>query len=354
MNKITLQLELHNLKVDLALPGSGVSVITGASGAGKTTLLRSVAGLEPRVRGRVEINGALWQDDSLAVFLPTYQRPVGFVFQEPSLFPHLSVQKNIEFGLHRIAAAKRTTALAEAVELLGIGALLARSPATLSGGEKQRVAIARALATCPELLLMDEPLASLDEQRKSEFLPYLDRLHQEFDMPILYVTHAIDEVSRLADYVVLLENGAVRAADSIAQIMTRTDLPLAQGELACALLTATVIAYDPQYQLTEVEFSGGRFWLASVKAAIGTKVRLRIQARDVSLSLRPLAGSSILNAVEAVVCAFSDDGPGLLSVELDAHGTRLLARITRKSADHLKIGVGMALFAQIKGVAILK
>ncbi|MET3107208.1 molybdate transport system ATP-binding protein [Oxalobacteraceae bacterium GrIS 2.11] len=354
MSGVNLQLVLANLDVNVVLPGRGITAIIGPSGAGKTTMLRAVAGLEPGARGRVEINDEIWQDDEQKLFLPTHRRALGYVFQEASLFPHLSVQENIEFGRRRIRADDRKIAFDQVVELLGIGALLQRSPLTLSGGERQRVAIARALATSPKLLLMDEPLASLDDLRKAEILPYLDRLHQEFAIPVLYVSHAMDEVAHLADHVVLLEAGKVRAIGSVFEIITRPDLPLAYGDHASALITATVLTHDTHYQLTEAGFSGGTLWLPGTRTTIGTALRLRIQARDVSLSLHRQTGSSILNTVPVSVTAIRADAAGLLMVELDANGTRLLARITSKSAENLGVVTAMSLFAQIKGVAILK
>ncbi|PRC92198.1 molybdenum ABC transporter ATP-binding protein [Solimicrobium silvestre] len=354
MSGVHLQLKLPNLAIDLSLPNIGISAIVGPSGAGKTTLLRAVAGLESVCRGRVDINGAVWQDDTQKIFLAAHQRSVGFVFQEASLFTHLSVQGNLEFGLRRIPVAEQKVSLSQAVELLGIGPLLNRSPATLSGGEKQRVAIARALATSPKLLLMDEPLASLDEPRKAEIFPYLERLHSELEIPLLYVSHATDEVARLADYVVMLDAGQVRASGSVFELLTRADLPFAHGDAASALIGAKVIAHDPHYQLSQFEFSGGILWLPHSATALGNTVRLRIQARDVSLSLTQQIGSSILNSLAVKISAIQGDALGLVMVELDAGGTRLLARITRKSAEQLGLVIGMALFAQIKGVAILK
>lgn len=354
MSGIHLQLALPNLNVDLTLPGGGIIAVTGASGAGKTTLLRAVAGLETALRGRIDINGAVWQDDSAAVNLPAYRRAVGFVFQEPSLFAHLSVQKNIEFGMQRGSLLNRKISMTHAIDLLGIGALLQRNPSTLSGGESQRVAIARALVTSPLLLLMDEPLASLDWQKKAEVLPYLDRLHQEFDIPVLYVSHALDEVAHLADHVVMLEAGKELASGSVFDMISRTDLALCSGDHASSLILARVIARDAHYQLTQAEFSGGTLWLAHCQAEMGAMVRLRIEARDVSLSLYPQRDSSILNSVPVRVRAMHDESAGLMMVELDANSTRLLARITRRSADQLQLQVGAALFAQIKGAAILK
>ena len=354
MSGIHLQLHLPNLNVDLRLPARGIIAVTGASGSGKTTLLRAVAGLEKGARGRIDINGAVWQDDRLALHVPAYRRGVGFVFQEPSLFAHLSVRQNIEFGMQRSNLPNRKIAMDGVIELLGIGALLQRNPSTLSGGESQRVAIARALVTSPLLLLMDEPLAALDLQKKAEVLPYLDRLHQEFDIPVLYVSHALDEVAHLADHVVMLEAGKELASGSVFDMVSRTDLALSCGDHASSLILARVIARDEHYQLTQTEFSGGNLWLAHCQAPMGQMVRLRIEARDVSLSLYPQRDSSILNSIAVRVSAMHDESGGLMLVELDANSTRLLARITRRSADQLQLQVGAALFAQIKGVAILK
>ena len=355
MSGIHLQLATANMAIDIALPAHGISVIIGASGAGKTTLLRAVAGLEPTARGRVEINGQLWQDDAQKLRLPTYQRSVGMVFQEASLFGHLSVRANLEFGLQRIPLSQQTVSLPQVIALLGIAPLLTRTPASLSGGEKQRVAIARALATSPQVLLMDEPLASLDEARKAEILPYLEQLPTALNMPIIYVSHALDEVARLADEVVLLDAGKVRAQGSAMDLLSRTDLPFAHGDAAFSLIVARVIQHDSHYHLTQLDFEGGTIWLPQSAALAGaTAVRLRIQARDVSLTLQPQQGSSILNTLAVTISSICSDSPGLCMLELHAGGTRLLARITQKSLDQLQLMVGMAVYAQIKGVALLK
>jgi len=269
-----LQLTLPFLEVNLSLPKRGISAIFGPSGAGKTTLLRAIAGLESAARGRVEINGEIWQDDAQHIYRPAYQRSVGFVFQEASLFPHLSVQANLEFGLRRILVADQKVSLSDAVELLGIASLLKRFPATLSGGEKQRVSVARALATSPKLLLLDEPLASLDEQRKEEILPYLERLHQELDIPMLYVSHSSGEVARLADYVVELEGGRVRASGTVVDLMSRKENP-------CTIITAQIVAHDPRHQRSQVEFAGGRLWLPYIPREIGSATQLCIHLQDV-------------------------------------------------------------------------
>ncbi len=342
------------LHVDLLLPGRGVTALFGASGSGKTTCLRVIAGLERAADVYLEVNGEVWQDDKRNIFLPTHQRPLGYVFQEASLFAHLNVQRNLEYGMRRIARSARHVSLDHAVSLLDIGHLLQRKPDKLSGGERQRVAIARALATSPRILLMDEPLAALDAKRKTEIMPYLERLHDELDIPVLYVSHSADEVARLADHLVLLETGKVIASGASSDLLTRLDLELAHSDAASALVTATISAHDPDYHLSSATFSGGQLLLPQQSTTIGQQVRIRVQARDVSLSLTPQRDSSILNIVAATVTELSADAAGQVMVGLDANGTRLLARITRKSCVAMALAPGKSLYAQIKGIAILK
>ncbi len=240
-----------------------------------------------------------------------------------------------------------------AIELLGLQALMQRMPGTLSGGERQRVAIARALATSPRLLLMDEPLASLDLARKAEILPYLERLHDELDMPVLYVSHAPDEVARLADHLVLLDAGRVTASGPTRELMTRLDLPLAHGDAAAAVLDAVVSAVEPGWHMSHAEFPGGSISLLNPSLQVGQRVRVRIQARDVSLTLERQTGTSVQNIFAATVTALSADSPGQVMVGLDAGGSALLARITQKSAEALQLRAGSRVFAQVKGVAVL-
>jgi molybdate transport system ATP-binding protein len=341
------------LDVAFDLPGRGVTAIFGVSGSGKTSLLRCIAGLERADSGRLMVNGELWQDDASGAFLPVHRRPLGFVFQDASLFAHLDVRRNLDYGRSRTPVAQRRVSLEQAVELLGIAPLMERRPDTLSGGERQRVAIARALATSPRLLLMDEPLAALDLQRKAEVLPYLEKLHAELDIPILYVSHAPDEVARLADHLLLLDAGRVTAAGPTRELLTRLDLPLAHGDAAAAVLAATVTHLEPDWQLAHLAFPGGQISLPSQMLQPGQSVRVRIQARDVSLSLQRQEGSSVLNVFAATVTGLADDSPGQLMVSLDVGGSTLLARITRKSAAELQLQPGSPVFAQVKGVAVL-
>ena len=354
---VRARLQLHYsgfaLDVDLALPGRRVSALFGPSGSGKTTCLRAIAGLEHAPGGYVEVNGEVWQDDAHGLFIPTHQRALGYVFQEPSLFAHLTVAQNMAFGMNRVPPVQRRVSLAQAVALLGLEPLMERSPTTLSGGERQRVAIARALATSPRILLMDEPLAALDARRKAEILPYLERLHSELDIPVLYVSHAPDEVARLADHMVLLDAGKVVASGATFELMTRLDLPLAHGDTAGAVIDATIDNHDDAYQLTLISFRGGQLNVPQQLTPARQRVRIRIQARDVSLTLDRQTGTSILNILPVTIMALAGDSPGQIMVRLDAGGSPLLARITRKSADALALTVGQALFAQIKGVAIV-
>ncbi|MDD3352304.1 molybdenum ABC transporter ATP-binding protein [Zoogloea sp.] len=357
MSVLRLALDLpltdFNLHADLTLPGRGVTALFGPSGSGKTTLLRCVAGLA-RGQGRVEVNGECWQDDARRVFLPVHRRPLGYVFQEPSLFPHLSVRANLEFGLRRIPPAERRVGWDVAMSLLGIGHLLERGPERLSGGERQRVAIARALLTSPRLLLMDEPLAALDAARKQEILPYLEGLHRELEIPVLYVSHSREEVARLADHLVLLDRGLVTASGAVAEILARTDLSLTRDEDAGVLLETRVEAHDEIHHLTRLAFSGGCLWVNHQQRAPGEMLLVRIPARDVSLALEGGGPSSILNRLAGTVSGFAEAAhPAHCLVTLDVGGCLLLARITRKSRDQLGLIPGMAVVVQVKAVALL-
>lgn len=357
---IHLRLELayspFALNVDLQVPGRGVTALYGHSGSGKTTCLRCIAGLERADRAFVQVNDEVWQDSDRQIFVPPYKRAVGYVFQEASLFPHLSVRGNLQFGLKRIAKAQRRVDMAHATELLGIGHLLDRDPQNLSGGERQRVGIARALLTSPKLLLMDEPLAALDTQRKNEILPYLQRLHDELDIPLLYVSHAQDEVARLADHLVLLSEGKALASGPIGETLARLDLPLALGDDAGVVIEGQVGAYDAAYHLLTLQLPGTplNIRVAHTPMNAGQTLRCKVQARDVSLSLHSVEHSSILNRLPVtVVSELAADNAAHVLLRLDAAGTPLLARITRYSRDQLNVHPGQQLWAQIKAVAVL-
>jgi molybdate transport system ATP-binding protein len=345
-----------SLDVDLNLPGRGVTALYGHSGSGKTTCLRCIAGLERAEHGFIQINDEVWQDSDNGIFVPPHKRALGYVFQEASLFPHLSVLANLQFGLKRIAKSQRRVDMAQATELLGIGHLLERHPQHLSGGERQRVGIARALLTSPKLLLMDEPLAALDSQRKSEILPYLQRLHDELDIPLLYVSHAQDEVARLADHLVLLSEGKALASGPIGETLARLDLPMAMGDDAGVIIEGQVSAYDAQYQLLSLQLPATEMSIRVTHAPmkIGQTLRCKVHARDISLTLQNSEFSSILNRLPVtVVSEQSADNAAHVLIRLDAGGTPLLARITRYSRDQLAVHPGQLLWAQIKAVAVL-
>jgi molybdate transport system ATP-binding protein len=348
-----IDLPVCTLDVDLQLPGTGITALFGASGAGKTTFLRVVAGLEPARDVYIKVNNDVWQDDTCSFFLATYKRKLGYVFQEAHLFPHLNVLQNLQYGMHRMPVITRCLSLDEIIALLGLRNLTMRNPDTLSGGERQRVAIARALATSPRILLMDEPLTALDHDRKAEIMPYLERLHNELEIPMLYVTHALDEVARLADYLIVFEAGKVVANGPTNSLLTRLDLCAAYGESASAIVEASVISHDAQYDLTCVQFSGGTLQIPQKIAAVGAKMRLRIQARDVSLSIALQSDTSNLNSIAATVVALSAESVGQLTVRLDLNGTPLLAQITYKSAMNMHLVPGSRIYAHIKSIAIL-
>jgi len=351
--RLRLDRGAFRLDVDLDLPQRGISALFGHSGSGKTTILRAIAGLERAPGGYVALGGEVWQDDARGVFVPVHQRALGYVFQEASLFPHLSVRANLEFGRKRVPAHERRFDLAPVTELLGIVSLLERRPDGLSGGERQRVAIARALLASPRLLLMDEPLAALDLRRKLEILPYLERMHAELAIPIVYVSHAPDEVARLADHLVLLDDGKAVASGPLTETLARVDLPPSFADDAGVVLD-TLLAGHEEDALSRLEFAGGALFVGRRREAIGTHLRCRIHARDVSLALEQPQGSSIVNRLPAVVTAVAaTETPGHVLVQLRIGSSPLLARITARSRRELGIEPGLRLWAQIKGVALL-
>ncbi len=339
------------LNVDLTFPAKGVTAVFGPSGCGKTTLLRIIAGLERCRDGYLQVGDMLWQNGKY--FVLPHKRPLGYVFQEASLFAHLTVQGNLDYGVKRLPQAERKVSMSKAVDLLGIGHLLARKIDKLSGGEQQRVAIARALAVSPKILLMDEPLAALDFARKQEIMPYLESLHNELDIPVLYVSHSPDEVARLADHLILLDAGQTKAMGSISEMLTRLDLPLAHGDDAEALIEVVVAGHDDEYDLTYLDFSGGRFTVPRKTLALGQLVRLRVAARDVSLTLEYQLGTSILNIFPATIKEIIPEGSAQIMVRLLVGELSLLSRITRKSAALLDLKLGKSVFVQAKSVALL-
>jgi len=357
MNDIRVKVALARagfaLDVDLALPGRGVSALFGHSGSGKTTVLRILAGLERVPGALVTLGDEVWQDDARRLFVPTHRRGIGYVFQEASLFDHLTVRANLAFGRKRLAPAARRFELGSVAALLGIERLLDQRPATLSGGERQRAAIARTLLASPRVLLMDEPLAALDGKRKGEILPYLERLHDELALPIVYVSHAADEVARLADHLVVLDEGKVRASGPLSETLARIDLAADFDDDAGVVIDARIAAHDTD-GLTHLEFAGGALLVGRRDAAIGSRMRCRIHARDVSLALEQPRGSSIVNILAATVEEVGAGGaPGQVLVRMRVGQSALLARITERSRRELGIVPGLQLWAQVKAVALL-
>jgi molybdate transport system ATP-binding protein len=340
-----------SLDVDLTLPQRGVTAFFGPSGSGKTTLLRYVAGLERAPAGFLAIGSEVWQDGKY--WLPPHKRPLGYVFQEASLFPHLTVLGNLCYGRKRITNAQQVS-LDHVIELLGIGHLLDRKPGRLSGGERSRVGIARALAVNPRILLMDEPLTALDLKRKQEILPYLERLHDELDIPVLYVSHSPEEVARLADHLVVLEDGRALANGPLSETLARLDLPIRLGEDVGSVLDARVGAVDDAWHLARMDFPGGSFWTPDRGLPLGRTVRVRVLARDVSLARQPPGESSIQNVLCGRVEAIADDDhPGLALVRVQVGDCALVARLTKRAAVELDVTPGREIWVQVKSVALM-
>jgi molybdate transport system ATP-binding protein len=348
--RLTVSLPAFTLAVDVRLPARGVSVLFGPSGAGKTLFLRAIAGLE-RATGYLEVNGQVWQDEAGGV-VPTHRRALGYVFQEASLFPHLNVRGNLEYALKRSKTAGDIAAMAD---LLGIVPLLGRPPHHLSGGERQRVAIARALLSRPQLLLFDEPLASLDLPGRTEILPYLERLREELGVPAIYVTHMPDEAARLGDYLLLLNQGMVVADGPLQETLARLDLPPPFVDAAAVVIETTFAGYDAGDRLTRLRFSGGTLCVPQAVRPDRHVLRCRVEARDVSITLSQQTDTSILNIVPVVIAGFTRLEPtAQVLVRLESSGTPLLARITQRSWDTLRLQVGKQVWAQIKAVALIQ
>ena len=352
--EVAVRHRLGTFRVDAAFSaGAGLTALFGRSGAGKTTLVNAVAGLLRPERGRVTVEGQVLLDTAAGRFVPPHRRRIGYVFQEGRLFPHLSVRQNLGFGRWFTGRRNRFGSFADTVELLGIGHLLERRPGGLSGGEKQRVAIGRALLASPRLLLMDEPLASLDEARKAEILPYIERLRDALGIPILYVSHSVPEIARLATTVVVLADGRVERSGPPAELMADPDLfPLMGRHEGGALLAARVVAHDPIDELTELSVSGGWLWVPEVEAPAGTQLRLRIRARDVILAREPPVGLSALNCLPATVVEIGPLDQPIVDVKLVSGGDFILARITRRSLRLLELAPGRPIHAVLKSIAV--
>lgn len=337
-------------------PGHGITALFGPSGSGKTSILRCVAGLQ-RLDGTCRVGGEVWQDGR--VFLPAWRRPIGYVFQEASLFPHLSVRGNLLNAARGKAPAPGPGLIGfdEVVELLGLTRLMERETINLSGGERQRVAVGRALLSQPRLLLMDEPLSALDRPTRDEILPFLERLHETLAIPVLYVSHDLSEVERLADHLVLMQAGKVVASGPLQDIQSNTDLPLALQRDAAVSLEATIAGYDEEYGILKLDVDGGVFQVPGTRPVpSGRPVRLRVGAGDVSLAREAATSTSILNILPARIVSVraADERQMIVLLRLgeDGAGARLLARVTRKSWDQLGLAEGLVVHAQIKSVAL--
>ncbi|ELQ6240457.1 molybdenum ABC transporter ATP-binding protein ModC [Cronobacter sakazakii] len=338
----------HRLTVNETLPGSGITAVFGVSGAGKTSLINAISGLTRPQHGRIVLNDRVLSDTETDTFLPPEKRRVGYVFQDARLFPHYKVRGNLKYGMAKEMASQ----FDKLVTLLGIEPLLDRLPGTLSGGEKQRVAIGRALLTAPELLLLDEPLASLDVPRKRELLPYLQRLAREINIPMLYVSHSLEEILHLADKVLVLEQGEVKAFGSLEDIwgssVMHSWLP---PEQQSSVLKVTVLEHHPHYAMTALALGDQHLWVNRIEKPLQTALRIRIQASDVSLVLQPPLQSSIRNILRARVAQCYDDN-GQVEVQLEVGSRTLWARISPWARDELAIKPGLWLYAQIKSVSI--
>lgn len=337
------------LQVTQNLPAQGITAIFGLSGAGKTSLINAIGGLTKPETGRIALNNRPLFDADKGICLPPEKRRIGYVFQDARLFPHYRVQGNLQYGM----AASMRGQFDSIVSLLGIGPLLNRFPLTLSGGEKQRVAIGRALLTAPEILLMDEPLAALDLPRKRELMPYLEKLAKEVNIPILYVTHSLDEILRLAEKVLVLDNGSVLAMGDLEEVWASNIMrPWLPREEQSSVLNVSVLEHHPRYDMTALAIGDQRLWIGKVDAAEGTSMRVRVNAADVSLVLQPTANnSSIRNILPAKVLECLEIG-SQVEVKLAMADHIIWARITPWARDELMIRPGQWLYAQIKSVSL--
>lgn len=351
MIEVDIRRRIGAVQIDAQFSGApgGITALFGRSGAGKTTIVNLLAGLERPDDGRIVVDGVTLFDSAKGVDLPPEARRLGYVFQEGRLFPHMNVRRNLTYGM------KRTTdgiGFDQVVGLLDLGDLLGRLPTSLSGGEKQRVAIGRALLASPRLLLMDEPLASLDGPRKAEILPFIERLREEFAVPIVYVTHAVEEIVRLADTLVIVNDGRIAAVGPVEELMTRLDLrPLTGRYEAGAVLTVKVEEHDSEGAVSYLSFDGMRLTVPLTDADPGEELRVRIRARDVSLALQPPEHVSILNIFPGTITEISDRRDGQVDVLVDI-GPILWARVTRLAASRLRLAAGQKVHALVKAVAI--
>ncbi|OAF05785.1 molybdenum ABC transporter ATP-binding protein [Bradyrhizobium centrolobii] len=355
MIRVAVQHRLGSFDLNAQFESDGrVTALFGRSGSGKTSLVNAIGGLIRPACAHISLDGEILVDTEQRVFVAKHRRRVAYVFQDARLFPHLTVRQNLLYGRWFTPPAKRFGQLAQVVELLGIGHLLQRRPRNLSGGEKQRVAIGRALLASPRLLIMDEPLASLDEARKAEILPYLERLYDETKVPTIYVSHSVLEVARLADTLVVMAEGRVEATGPTADVMARLDLPPFTDLIeAGAVLEAEILKHDDSFGLTVLSLCGSRLWVPRLdRHRVGAKVRVHIRARDVMLSTRPPDRLSALNVLRGTIAEIGPQRGPIRDVRLDCSGQAILARITRRSVESLHLTEGTTVYAVIKAVGL--
>lgn len=348
--RYTLKRADFSLDVDARIPASGITGLFGRSGAGKTTLLRLIAGLDSPDEGMLEIDGDTLQDSEERLSTAVHRRRIGYVFQEPRLFPHLDVRGNLLYGYRR-ASGKRGFEFDTVVELLDLSSLLTRRTAGLSGGEAQRVAIARALLCSPRLVLMDEPVVALDATRKAEVMPFILKAAETLDVPILYVSHNIDEICQLCDQLLVIDGGQSIAVGELQEVLVRTDIPVLAGDEAGAVIVAGVREYDADYGLSKLITSAGPMWVRG-EYARDSRVRVRLRANDVSICRQAPTDTSILNTLPARVVRIRPETKSSVLVHLQAADEQLLARITRKSSDELRLDTNDEVIAQIKSVSV--
>lgn len=354
MIAVSLRQQLGKFSLDVNFNSTArVTALFGRSGTGKTSILNAIAGISRPDAARIEIAGRVLQDSATQSWLPPQSRRIGYVFQEGMLFPHLDVERNLFYGHRLTPEAERYVDPQKVIKLLGLDSLLKRRPSNLSGGERQRVAIGRALLASPRVLLLDEPLASLDSMRKSEILSYIELLRDELNIPILFVSHAVEEVTRLADHVVLLADGKVAAQGAPAEVMGRLDLgPLTGRYERGAIIEAVVAGHDETYDLSRLAFTGGELLVPHIDALPGERIRVRIRARDVSIALTRPEQLSMTNILPAEVIQVADESGPVTDVRLQLGEAVILARVTRQSVDRLGIRPGLKVFALIKAISM--
>lgn len=347
-----LRLGAFRLALDQRFALDGITALFGPNGSGKTTLLRVIAGLEPRAEGCIMFGDDIWQSSAERLFVAPHRRGAGYVFQDARLFAHLTVAGNLQYAARRSPAQSNRITYDDVVDALDLAALLDQQTASLSGGERQRVAMGRTLLTRPRLLLMDEPLAALDVKRKAEILPYIERLAATFRIPVIYVTHAVEEVVQLADQMVVLANGAVAGQGSVSQILERLDLQALTGRFeAGVVLKAQVVAHDPGFALTRLDHHGQSILMPILELPHGSEVKLRIRARDVALATRRPEGLSIRNVLSGTVLELVEEpDTAFAEVLVDLGGTHLRARVTRQAIAELGVKPGAPVFALVKSV----